>query len=246
MPRIRYLKPDFFKDEDLAKLPYETRLLYAGLWGLADRAGRLEDRSERLKVEIFPYDNVDAEKGLEQLAQKKPSSGQPFINRYSINGQKYIQIINWSKHQKPHHTERESIIPPDPSMGNGKGNGKRLSPVKQPLDNGDITVKQPPIDNDNQQKSINLILDELKDLHPMNKNTALLLARLVQFLKNEHPDKLEKARQWAKIAKTKRNPVAYFVGIIKKETSWIGKKPTKIGEIIKQPTKLEPKPPLLR
>jgi hypothetical protein len=99
--------------------------------------------------------------------------------------------------------------------------------------------------NDNQQKSINLILDELKELHPMNKNTALLLAKIVQFLKEKHPDKLEKAQQWAIIAKTKRNPVAYFIGIVKKETGWIGKKPTKIGEIIRQPAKLEPKTPLL-
>ena len=30
MPRIRYLKPDFFKDEDIAKLPPLLRLFYAG------------------------------------------------------------------------------------------------------------------------------------------------------------------------------------------------------------------------
>jgi len=62
MPRIRYLKPDFFKDEDLAEHPYWIRLLFAGLWGIADKDGRLEDRIKRIKAEIFPYDTVDIEK----------------------------------------------------------------------------------------------------------------------------------------------------------------------------------------
>ena len=112
MARIRYIKPDFFKDDDLAHLPFETRLFFAGLWGMADKAGRLEDRPARLKVEIFPYDAVDVEKCLKQLAVNKTNSGQPFINRYAIDGQRYIQIVNWVKHQKPHHTERDSEIPP--------------------------------------------------------------------------------------------------------------------------------------
>src|SRR3990167_7392881 len=116
MSRIRYLKPDFFKDEDLAKLPFEIRLLFAGLWNFADKEGRLEDRPSRLKAEIFPYDPVDVEKGLKLLTREKQSSHKPFIVRYEIEGQRFIQILNWEKHQKPHHTEKESVIPP---LGNG-------------------------------------------------------------------------------------------------------------------------------
>jgi hypothetical protein len=114
MSRIRYLKPEFFKDEDLAGLPYEVRLFYAGLWGLADKAGRLEDRPLRLKAEIFPYDPVDPEKCLSLLSKSKRGSGRPFIHRYTTDNQRYIQILQWDKHQKPHHTERESEIPPAP------------------------------------------------------------------------------------------------------------------------------------
>ena len=61
MARIRYLKPDFFKDEDIKELPFEARLFYQGLWVQADREGRGEDRPERLRIEIMPYDDVDAE-----------------------------------------------------------------------------------------------------------------------------------------------------------------------------------------
>ena len=146
MARIRYIKPDFFKDDDLAHLPFETRLFFAGLWGMADKAGRLEDRPARLKAEIFPYDAVDVEKCLKQLAVNKANSGQPFINRYATDGQRYIQIVNWDKHQKPHHTERESKIPPAPPLvkekGTEKGKENQLKASTE-LSNGEGTVKEP-------------------------------------------------------------------------------------------------------
>jgi len=130
MARIRYLKPDFFKDEDIKELPFEARLFYQGLWIQADREGRGEDRPERLKVDIMPYDEIDAEKIMQLLANPKKNVKRPFINRYEINGEKYYQIISWQKHQKPHKTERVSEILPPP---------KQSLTVKQPLNNGYAT-----------------------------------------------------------------------------------------------------------
>jgi len=145
MARIRYLKPDFFKDEDLATLPMEVRLFYAGLWVNADRAGRLEDRPKRLKVEIFPYEDVDIDNCLKQLAHPK-GSGKPYIIRYQVEGESFIQIVNWEKHQKPHHTEKESVIPGPMEKGMGMGMGKGMGSVHNPtttLKNGELTVKEP-------------------------------------------------------------------------------------------------------
>jgi hypothetical protein len=151
MGRIRYLKPDFFKDEDLATLPIATRLFYAGLWVIADKAGRLEDRPKRLKIEIFPYEEVDIEKCLNELAKPK-TSGKPYIMRYEVAGERFIQILNWNEHQKPHHTEKESKIPPTPiekGMGMGMGKGMGMGSVHNPsekLDNGELTVKKVEVD----------------------------------------------------------------------------------------------------
>lgn len=130
MARIRYLKPDFFKDEDIKDLPYEARLFYQGLWVQADREGRGEDRPSRLKIEIMPYDEVDAEKIMQTLALPKKNAKRPFIIRYEVSGERYYQIVNWTKHQKPHKTERNSDIPPPP---------KDLLTVTQPLNNGRAT-----------------------------------------------------------------------------------------------------------
>jgi len=106
MARARNIKPGFFHDADLVELPFETRLLFPGLWTIADREGRLEDRPRQIKMEIFPADNVDIEAMLTQLYQSA------FIIRYSSNGVALIQIANFSKHQNPHRDERASMLPP--------------------------------------------------------------------------------------------------------------------------------------
>ncbi len=120
--RARNLKPGFFENEDLAELPFEGRLLFAGLWLLVDREGRMEDRPKRIKGKIFPFDSVDVDKLLRQLAEYN------FIIRYEISGQSYIQVSSFSKHQSPHWQEKPSLIPPpngykseiNPSLNDGQ------------------------------------------------------------------------------------------------------------------------------
>jgi len=113
--RIRYLKPDFFLDEDITALPPLIRLFYAGLWCRADRDGRLEDRPRRLRVEIMPFEeSFDIEEVLAMLAKPKRENGPPYILRYEVGGDRYIQILSWTRHQRPHKNEKNSEIPPPP------------------------------------------------------------------------------------------------------------------------------------
>lgn len=106
MSRARNIKPGFFKNEVLGQEDPFVSLLFAGLWTLADKAGILEDRPLRIKAELFPYrEGFDINGYLTVLERLK------FIYRYKVNQCAYIQIINFSKHQNPHHTEKESIYP---------------------------------------------------------------------------------------------------------------------------------------
>lgn len=105
MSRSRNIKPGFFKNDQLAELPFEFRILFQGLWCEADREGRLLDRPKRLKAEIFPYDEVDVGRGLNML------DGFGFIQRYTVAGVGYIQITNFAKHQNPHKKEAASEHP---------------------------------------------------------------------------------------------------------------------------------------
>lgn len=106
MARARNIKPGFFKNEVLAEMPMEARMLFIGLWTLADREGRLEDRPKRIKMELFPYDSFDVDPMLSRLQ----TDG--FLTRYDVGGVRFIQIENFVKHQDPHYKEKASEIPP--------------------------------------------------------------------------------------------------------------------------------------
>lgn len=111
--RARNLKPGFFKNEDLAETSYPARFLFQGLWCMADREGRLEDRPKRIQAELFPYDHqVDIEGLLQELESKREPDGSPaFIMRYKVGSACYIQVVNFARHQHPHIHEPESTMP---------------------------------------------------------------------------------------------------------------------------------------
>lgn len=108
MGRIRSIKPEFFLNEDVAALPTQTRLFFIGLWTQADREGRLEDRPARLKAALLPYEAGNVEEMLSSLV----AAG--FVRRYAVDGIAFLWLPGFSKHQRPHHTERASLFPPCP------------------------------------------------------------------------------------------------------------------------------------
>lgn len=113
MARRRFLHPGFFHDECLVTLDPIVRLLFAGLWCLADRDGRLEDRPVRIKMQLFPVDHVDVEAALCALADGG------LVSRYIAAGRQYLEIKNFGRYQTPHPNERGSGIPGPPSSANG-------------------------------------------------------------------------------------------------------------------------------
>ena len=143
MARSRNIKPGFFLNDDLAECDPLARLLFAGLWCIADREGRLEDRPKRIKAEVLPYDNCDVDQLMNQLVKHK------FILRYEVDGGQYIQIINFKKHQNPHVKEAPSIIPPPPEQDIA------------PHEHHTSTVQEPEQNNSFPADSLNLIPDSL-------------------------------------------------------------------------------------
>lgn len=103
--RARNIKPGFFKNEILAECSPMARLLYVGLWLMADREGRLELRPKRIKAELFPYENCKIESLLEELRKGG------FIIAYKISDVLYLTIPTFNQHQNCHIKEAESTIP---------------------------------------------------------------------------------------------------------------------------------------
>lgn len=148
MARIRTIKPDFWTDEKVVELDVWTRLLFIGLWNFADDDGRMVASARRIKMQIFPADDVDIRRGLDELADSD------LIELYSIDGMEYLQVRNFSKHQKidrrtpsklpqkPQALAESSPNSPDGREGKGK-DLKTLHP--QPLPRTDTApADQPP------------------------------------------------------------------------------------------------------
>ncbi|MBI1348801.1 hypothetical protein GC163_21215 [bacterium] len=136
--RARNIKPAFFRNELLAELPAATRLLFIGLWCLADREGRLEDRPKRIKLELLPFDEIDIEQALSDLET------QGFIKRYVAEGVSVIRVSNFVKHQTPHGTEKDSELPDEQGQFTVHQRGKHGYITGAPqLVNSALTVNPP-------------------------------------------------------------------------------------------------------
>ncbi|EPG7575962.1 hypothetical protein M0K77_000298 [Providencia rettgeri] len=158
MARARNIKPGFFTNDDLAECEPLARILFVGLWTVADREGRLEDKPRKIKAMVLPYDDVDCDKLLEQL------HGKNFITRYVVDGNEFIQINNWKKHQNPHMKEAASEIPEQvtqPTDIKEEQEKHHTSTVQEPEENQTI-----PAD------SLNLIPDSLNPINTQAENTA--------------------------------------------------------------------------
>lgn len=106
--RARNLKPGFFRSAQVLECSPITRVLFAGLWCMADREGRLEDRPRQIQLEVLQADEVDVNALLNELVKAG------LIARYSVNKQKLIQVIEFKRHQYPHKNEIASRLPPPP------------------------------------------------------------------------------------------------------------------------------------
>ena len=138
MARARNIKPSLFKNEILGTIDPLITLLFEGLWCLADREGRLEDRPLRIKAEIFPYrENLDINGYLTVLEQHD------FIRRYKSAGIGYIQVTKFKEHQSPHNTEKPSKLPPYEAVIVDSIGSKEIT-VNSPLNNDGLTTALPP------------------------------------------------------------------------------------------------------
>lgn len=147
MPRIRCIKPEFPQDEKLGSVSRDARLLFVQLWTVVDDAGRTRAASRLLASLLYPYDE-DAPALIDGwIAELERVEA---IRRYRVDGETYLDIPNWLKHQKidrpthsklPPYIESSRILasprepsPPDLDLDlerdrdlEGKGNGKGSS-----------------------------------------------------------------------------------------------------------------------
>lgn len=100
--RIRSIKPEFWRSDDIAALALEDRLLFIGLWSYVDDSGIGIDKVAHICADLFAADL--SESPTEVLARVQGGLSrlrdQGLIVRYVVDGKPYLYIANWSKHQR--------------------------------------------------------------------------------------------------------------------------------------------------
>lgn len=133
MARIRTIKPEFFRHEGLQDLAAvhgaHVMLVFAGLWGHCDRAGRFECRPRHLKLDILPFLDFDMADTLALL------EGAGFLQTYEVGGKRYGVIDSFGDHQRFGGKEASEPAkypaPPENREGsNGEATGKQSVPLE--------------------------------------------------------------------------------------------------------------------
>jgi hypothetical protein len=93
---MRYIKPEFWTDGKIVTLSFPARLLYIGMWNFAmcDK-GHVEDDALRLKMQIFPADDVDIPALVDELIR----SGR-VVRLEAPSGATYLHVVRLPDHQK--------------------------------------------------------------------------------------------------------------------------------------------------
>lgn len=100
--RIRSIKPEFWRSDDISGLAWDDRLIFIGLWSYVDDNGVGMDRLASVVADLFAGDIerdssetfARVSRGLQNLSE----AGR--IVRYEVEGKRYLFITNWEKHQR--------------------------------------------------------------------------------------------------------------------------------------------------
>lgn len=100
--RIRSIKPEFWRSQDISALPIEHRLLFIGLWSYVDDNGVGRDSLASITADLFADDLerdpretfARVERGLDAL------SSRGMIRRYVVENKRYVFMTAWESHQK--------------------------------------------------------------------------------------------------------------------------------------------------
>lgn len=96
MARIRTIKPQFWDDAKIGRIPRDARLLYIGLWTFADDLGVVIADPVWLKSKIFPYDRIQIQQ-LEAWLGLLEKTG--FISLLSVESESFYYLPTFSRHQ---------------------------------------------------------------------------------------------------------------------------------------------------
>lgn len=153
--RIRSIKPEFWRSDDIDALSWDDRLVFIGLWSYVDDNGVGKDKLASIAADLFAGDlSVEPTETLRRLSLALDAlCKRDMIRRYEVDGKPYLYISQWDKHQlvknpnkpryplptcdysvPPETLRRTSVEPPEtlPTGTEEQGNRGTEEEVKKP------------------------------------------------------------------------------------------------------------------
>jgi len=104
------IDPGIWVSEQVSNLSRDARLLFIGLISNADDEGRLKGSPRYLKATVFPYDNIEPNQVATWLREV---TTEKLALEYNVNGDQYIFLPNFLKHQYISRPRPSQLPPPD-------------------------------------------------------------------------------------------------------------------------------------
>ena len=97
MPKTRQIKPEFWDDAEIGRMPHGARLLFICTWNLADDFGNLRSDSRYLMARAFAFDEGVTTRHVGQWVRVLTTSGH--LKPYKAGGEGYLHVASFNKHQ---------------------------------------------------------------------------------------------------------------------------------------------------
>lgn len=127
MPRQRIIKPSFWDDKGMRKLPIPARLLYICMWNYADDYGNIVWDSHFLKSRAFVTDNVSTRKVQVYMDMLEEEDK---VFTYTDGDDKYGHINSWENHQRIDKVLKTDIPKPEDCKSRSETDSKNESDPK--------------------------------------------------------------------------------------------------------------------
>jgi hypothetical protein len=103
--RIRSIKPEFWRSDDIAALDWFDRLLFIGLWSYVDDNGVGRYHLIDICADLFAPDLArDSQETLKRVSEGlRRLCDSDMIQVYEADGRKFVFVTNWEKHQRVNH-----------------------------------------------------------------------------------------------------------------------------------------------
>ena len=108
MLRIRTIKPEFWTSEQVADCSRDARLLLIGIWNFADDSGVHPYSPKRLKMEIFPGNNIE-DSEVASMVDELVRVG--LLSKYEAQGGEFLHVTGFAKHQLMKKSQHAVSVP---------------------------------------------------------------------------------------------------------------------------------------